>query len=197
MPPPTPLLTQTNKYCWSEKTAQGWESTINTRKSGRSSTESGQKAKQESWAKNEKAVVVDSVAVDLREVPPIQAPEKVPTRSKPRNVYGPENFKYEQPVHGGHFPKLVLRSWEWFEKKHTKVQVERNDPFPEERKASRAERQALLQAGWLYRRRKRSRGWRGVLQGWGVHTTTTSTLRRTAAQACATITKTIWDKRKG
>ena len=79
------------------------------------------------------------------EIPIVPAPAK-PSR-KPRRVYGPEDFKYDQPLHGGQYPRLVYRSREWFEQNHTKVRVERKDPFPEERKAERAQREALVQAG--------------------------------------------------
>ena len=73
------------------------------------------------------------------DAPQLKPSEPLPGLKKARKVYAAEDFKYEQPLHGGRFPKLMKRSREWLNKYHTKLKIERNDPLPMDRKATKAE----------------------------------------------------------
>ena len=91
------------------------------------------------------------------DTPQLQPPEPLPGRKKARKVYAAEDFKIEQPLHGGCFPKLVKRSHEWFDKYHTKLKIERNNPFPMDRNATKAQVAAFFEPGQELHPRRKSR----------------------------------------
>jgi len=69
--------------------------------------------------------------------PPTAPPATVPKKRKAKQ-YEEGDFQYEQPTYGGSLQPVVKRSREWFAIHHPKVKVEREDPFPEARKLSKA-----------------------------------------------------------
>ena len=60
---------------------------------------------------------------------------------------------------------LVKRSREWFAKYHTKVKFERNDPFPGERNAAKAEAAALVELGQQIASKEKKQRGEGLVQG--------------------------------
>ena len=91
-------------------------------------------------------------------------------------------------MHGGTFPKLVKRSREWFGRHHPKVKLERQDPFPGERKATKAEITASVAQGLeVPPKDKRPKGEGGSRMGCALNNYLN--LEKIIAQECAI---TIW-----
>ena len=97
--------------------------------------------------------------------PPPAPPATVPKKRKAKQ-YEEGDFQYEQPTYGGSLQPVVKRSREWFAIHHPKVKVEREDPFPEARKLSKAEQAALVASGAAaIPKEKRAKGEAGSRQG--------------------------------